>query len=65
MPEQNYPWNFRFLGGFPGGNVRSWLLRIVRNTFYTWLQRPSVLDSMGKEVMLTGGSPLLDRKSQS
>ena len=34
---------FRFFGGFRGGNVRAWLLRIVRNTCYTWLQlnRPS------------------------
>lgn len=28
---------FRFLGSFRGGNVRSWVLRIVRNTCYTWL----------------------------
>ena len=34
---------FRFFGGFRGVNVRAWLLRIVRNTCYTWLQlnRPS------------------------
>jgi RNA polymerase sigma-70 factor (ECF subfamily) len=30
---------FRFLGGFRGGNVRSWVLRIVRNTCYTWLDQ--------------------------
>ena len=30
---------FRFLGGFRGGNVRAWLLRIVRNTCYTWLHQ--------------------------
>src|SRR5215467_10559167 len=29
---------FRFFGGFRGGNARSWLLCIVRNTFYTWVQ---------------------------
>ena len=29
----------RFFGGFRGGNIRAWLLRIVRNTCYTWLRR--------------------------
>ncbi len=30
---------FKFFGGFHGGNSRSWLLAIVRNTAYTWLQK--------------------------
>ena len=30
---------FRFFGGFRGGDARAWLLTIVRNTVYTWLQR--------------------------
>ena len=30
---------FKFFGGFHGGNARSWLLSIVRNTAYTWLQK--------------------------
>jgi len=30
---------FRFLGGFRGGNVRAWVLRIVRNTSYTWMHQ--------------------------
>jgi len=29
----------RFLGTFRGGNVRAWVLRIVRNTCYTWLHQ--------------------------
>ena len=28
---------FRFFGGFQGGNVRTWLLTIVRNTAYSWM----------------------------
>jgi RNA polymerase sigma factor (sigma-70 family) len=28
---------FKFFEGFRGGNSRSWLLSIVRNTAYTWL----------------------------
>ena len=30
---------FKFFGGFRGGDPRAWLLKIVRNTVYTWLQR--------------------------
>ena len=30
---------YRFVGGFRGGNSRSWLLTIVRNTAYTWLRK--------------------------
>lgn len=30
---------FRFFGGFRGGDARGWLLKIVRNTAYTWLHQ--------------------------
>ena len=43
----------RFFGGFHGGNVRAWLLAIVRNTCYDWLRRhrPSeVSTSFDEEV---------------
>lgn len=45
---------FRFLNGFRGGNSRSWLLTIVRNTAYTWLKqnRPQVLVTVGDEELL-------------
>jgi len=29
----------KFIGGFRGGNVRAWVLRIVRNTCYTWMHQ--------------------------
>jgi len=29
----------RFFSGFRGGSPRAWLMRIVRNTCYTWLER--------------------------
>jgi RNA polymerase sigma-70 factor (ECF subfamily) len=29
----------RFFGGFRGGDVRTWVLKVVRTTCYTWLQR--------------------------
>src|SRR5882724_2562307 len=45
---------FRFLSGFRGGNSRSWLLTIVRNTAYTWLKqnRPQTLVSVSDEEWL-------------
>lgn len=30
---------FKFFDGFRSGDARPWLLKIVRNTSYTWLQR--------------------------
>src|SRR5215831_4550922 len=30
---------FKFFGGFRGTNSRSWLLSIVRNASYNWLQK--------------------------
>jgi RNA polymerase sigma-70 factor, ECF subfamily len=29
----------RFIRGFHGGNARAWVLQIVRNTCYTWLEK--------------------------
>jgi RNA polymerase sigma factor (sigma-70 family) len=34
----------RFFGGFHGGDSRAWLLTIVRNTCYTWLQQNRARD---------------------
>ena len=34
---------FRFFEGFQGGDGRSWLLAIVRNTCHTWMQRNRTL----------------------
>ena len=33
---------FQFFGSFRGGDGRTWLLAIVRNTCYTWLQKNRV-----------------------
>jgi RNA polymerase sigma-70 factor (ECF subfamily) len=30
---------FKFIDSFHGGNSRAWLLAIVRNTYYTWLEK--------------------------
>jgi len=34
----------RFFGGFNGGDARAWLLQIVRNTCYTWLEKNRPLE---------------------
>jgi len=35
--QESYLRAFRFFAGFRGGDARAWLMRIVRNTCYTWL----------------------------
>ena len=37
--QEAYLRAFRFFDGYRGGDSRSWLLTIVRNTCYTWLQQ--------------------------
>lgn len=37
--QEAYLRAFRFFNGFRGGDSRSWLLTIVRNTCYTWMQQ--------------------------
>jgi RNA polymerase sigma-70 factor (ECF subfamily) len=35
--QEAYLRAFRFFAGFRGGDARAWLLKIIRNTCYTWL----------------------------
>ena len=35
---------YRFFGQFRGGDSRAWLLQIVRNSCYTWLEKNRPLD---------------------
>jgi RNA polymerase sigma-70 factor (ECF subfamily) len=37
--QEAYLRAFRFFNGHQGGNMRAWLLTIVRNTCYTWLHQ--------------------------
>src|SRR5215467_9135786 len=37
--QEAYLRAFQFFGSFRGGDGRTWLLTIVRNTCYTWLQK--------------------------
>ena len=43
LVQEAYLRAFKSFGGYYGGNSRSWLLTIVRNTCYTWLQKNRVL----------------------
>jgi RNA polymerase sigma-70 factor (ECF subfamily) len=37
---------YRFFGGYHGGDARAWLLQIVRNSCYTWLEKNRAADLM-------------------
>ena len=41
--QEAYLRAFKFFSGYYGGDTRAWLLTIVRNTSYTWLQRNRAL----------------------
>jgi RNA polymerase sigma-70 factor, ECF subfamily len=65
--QEAYLRAFRFFAGFHGDNARSWLLAIVRNTCYTWLQQnrglrvnaslDELLDSGEADAMLAAAEP--------
>ena len=42
--QEAYLRAFRFFGGFQGGNARAWLLKIVRNTSYSFLETNRTAD---------------------
>ena len=41
--QEAYLRAFRFFSGYYGGDSRTWVLTIVRNTCYTWLQKNRAL----------------------
>jgi RNA polymerase sigma-70 factor, ECF subfamily len=43
VAQEAYLRAFRFFPGFRGGDARAWLLKIVRNTCYTWLHANRLL----------------------
>jgi RNA polymerase sigma-70 factor (ECF subfamily) len=55
--QEAYMRALKFFGGFHGGDSRSWILKIVRNTCYTWLQknRPrEILTEFDEELHVVG-----------
>jgi RNA polymerase sigma-70 factor (ECF subfamily) len=61
--QEAYMRAFRFFGSYRGGDGRSWLLTIVRNTCYTWLQQnrsrelSEPIDDMLNEVGISTENP--------
>jgi RNA polymerase sigma-70 factor, ECF subfamily len=53
--QEAYLRAFKFFGGYQGGNARAWLLKIVRNTSYSFLQinRPADLGVEFDETLHT------------
>jgi RNA polymerase sigma-70 factor, ECF subfamily len=50
---------YRFFGQFRGGDARAWLLQIVRNSCYTWIEkrRPSELTAEFDEQLHHSSDP--------
>ena len=46
IAQEAYLRALKHFGTFKGGDARPWLLRIVRNTYYTWIQRNRVTETM-------------------
>ena len=44
--QEAYLRALKYFDTFKGGDARPWLLKIVRNTYYTWIQRNRVSDAM-------------------
>ena len=63
--QEAYLRAFKYFGGYRGGESRTWLLTIVRNTSYSWLQRNRAreltdsIDDTHEEVMLDFANPEL------
>ena len=79
VAQEAYLRAFRFFPGFRGGDARAWLMKIVRNTCYTWLHanrplqdaaefdenlfRPDSCAPNPEEAMLQNDSSTLVRKA--
>ena len=62
VTQESFLRAFRFFDGYQGGNMRAWLLTIVRNTCYTWLHQnrpPNSAEVFDEEIHsneLSGGA---------
>lgn len=56
----------RFFDGFRGGDSRSWLLKIVRNTCYSWVRknRPSELSDEFDEAVHTPDAGIQNQEAK-
>ena len=56
--QESYLRALRFFDGFRGGDSRAWLLKIVRNTCYSWVRkkRPAGAEEEFDEALHSGGA---------
>jgi RNA polymerase sigma-70 factor (ECF subfamily) len=56
---------FKFFGGYQGGNARAWVLRIVRNAAYTFIEkrRPADLAEEFDETLHSGDAGQVDAEA--
>src|ERR1700690_205787 len=56
--QEAYLRAFKFFGGYQGGDARAWVLKIVRNTSYSFLEknRPGELAEEFDETIHTAGA---------
>ena len=65
MVQEAYLRAFRFFDGYHGGDGRSWMLEIVRNTCFTWLRREKRnLTAVFDESAHTSRAPGAQRPNQ-
>ena len=55
---------FKFFDGFHGGDSRPWLLKIVRNSCYSWLQKNRGLTAMAEFDEEQHSSQILDAETE-
>ena len=68
VAQEAYLRAFRFFEGYQGGNIKAWLLTIVRNTCYTWLQQnrpPEPADVFDEEIHGAEASGIPDPEVQA
>jgi RNA polymerase sigma-70 factor (ECF subfamily) len=47
--QESYLRAFKYWKGFSGGHCRSWLLAIVRNTYYSWVRQQSIQPELTRD----------------
>jgi len=63
LTQEAYIRALKYFDGYRGGDTRAWLLSIVRNTCYTWLQRTrpfetvADFDEVAQELQAEGANP--------
>ena len=62
--QEAYLRALRFASCFRGGDARPWLLRIVRNVFYTWIERNAVREPVGRRQDARGSDAVFSDPEQ-